>query len=162
PAGTLGSTYTIKAVYSGTANFLTSTDTSHSLMVTAAASASAATNASATFSANSAQTISLSATVTSAAGTVSERTETCTILRGTTRYGKRVPVNVPAGAASTNYTLPAGTLGGSYTIQAVYNGTADYLTSTDTSHTLAVNAAATATAAANASASFSASNAQIA
>ena len=52
------------------------------------------------------------------------------------------------------YALPAGTGGGTYIIQAVYNGTTNFLGFTDTSHTLIISAAATATAAANASATF--------
>src|SRR5205085_2658883 len=52
-------------------------------------------------------------------------------LSGSTVIGSPVTVNVTGGAASASYTLPAGTLGGSYTINAVYNGTANYLASTD-------------------------------
>ena len=47
--------------------------------------------------------------------------------------------------------LPAGT----YIIQAVYNGTTNFLGYTDTSQSLTISAAATATAAASASATFS-------
>ena len=47
-----------------------------------------------------------------------------------------------SGAASANYTLPAGTAGGAYTIQAVYNGTTNFGGSTDTGHSLIIGAAA--------------------
>ena len=57
-----------------------------------------AANASATFS-TSAQDVSLSATVTSTAGTVNEGTATFTILSGTTVIGSPVTVDVSAGAA---------------------------------------------------------------
>ena len=104
-----------------------------------------------------AQTVPLSATVTSAAGTVNAGTETFTILNGTTPIGTSVTVNVVAGAASASYGLPAGTPGGTYTVKAVYNGTSNFLGYTDTGHSLIVSAAATASAAASASVTFSTS-----
>ena len=63
-------------------------------------------------------------------------TETFTILNGTTPVGTAVTVNVSAGAASAVYVLPAGTPAGTYIIQAVYNGTTNFLGYTDTSQTL--------------------------
>ena len=118
PAGTGGGTYIIQAVYNGTTNFLGYTDTSQDLVVSAAATATAAASASATFSGD-VQNVTLNATITSAAGTVNEGTETFTILNGTTPVGDPVTVNVSAGAASAVYVLPAGTPGGTYIIQAV-------------------------------------------
>jgi Bacterial Ig-like domain (group 3) len=156
PAGTTGGSYTIQAVYNGAADFLAFTDSTHHLIVSAAASATAAATASATFN-SSTDTVSLSATVTSIAGTINEGTETFTILNGTTVIGTAVTVNVVSGAAAANYTLPAGIAGGSYTIQAVYNGTADFLAFTDASQVLTIYAAASATAAATASATFNSS-----
>ncbi len=154
PAGTGAGTYIIQAVYNGTVNFGASSDTSQTLTINAAASATAAASASVTFSPD-AQDVSLSATVTSAAGTVDEGTETFTILNGTIAVGDPVTVNVAAGAASASYALPAGTPAGTYIIQAVYNGTPDFDGSSDNSQTLTISAAATATAAASASATFS-------
>ena len=87
------------------------------------------------------QTIYLSATVTSSAGIVNEGTETFTVLSGTIPVGTSATAGVSQGAVSATYTLPGGTTVGTYTIEAVYNGTADYGTSTDTSHSLTVNAA---------------------
>ncbi len=141
PAGTPGGTYIIEDVYNGTTNFLGYTDTSQSLTVNAAASATAAASASATFS-GAGQNVTLNATITSAAGTVNEGTETFTILNGTTVVGTPVNVNVAAGAASAVYVLPAGTPGGTYIIEDVYNGTTNFLGYTDTSQSLTVSAAA--------------------
>ena len=155
PGGTSGGVYTIQAVYNGTANFLGSIDTSQVLTVTGgpAASTTVANSTSATFSTTT-QQVSLAANITSAAGTVNEGTETFTILAGTTTIGTPVTVSVAGGVASASYNLPGGTPSGTYTIQAVYNGTANFPGSTDSTHLLTVNAAATTTAAANASASY--------
>ena len=79
--------------------------------------------------------MTLNATITSAAGTVNEGTETFTILNGTTvdrHAGHRQRV---AGRRRRHYVLPAGTPGGTYIIQAVYNGTTNFLGYTDTSQT---------------------------
>jgi len=157
PAATSGGTYTIQAVYGGTASLSSSSDSTHTLTVNAASTTTAAANASATYSAGN-QSVHLSATVTSSAGTVSEGSVTFTLLNGSTPVGSPVSGNVTAGSASANYTLPAGTAGGTYTIQATYNGTAEYATSSDTSHTLTVNAAVTTTAAVTTAAVFSAAS----
>src|SRR5262249_22935310 len=135
PAGTPGGTYIIQAVYNGTGNFLAFTDTSHSLTVNAAASATAAASAAPTFSTDG-QSVAPPATVTSAAGVVNEGTETFALLSGTTVIGAPVTVNVSAGAAAASYALPAGTPGGTYLIQAVYSGTENFLGFTDTSQVL--------------------------
>jgi hypothetical protein len=87
---------------------------------------------------NADQAVPLSATVTSPAGTVNEGTETFTILSGATPVGSPVTVSVAAGAASASYTLPGGTPAGTYTIQAVFNGTTDFGGSSDSSQSLTV------------------------
>ncbi len=161
PAATAPATYTIQAVYNGTSLFAGSSDTSHLLTVRAASTTTAAANASTTYSTAS-QSVPVSATVTSAAGTVNAGIVTFTILNGSTPVGNPVTANVTSGSASTNYTLPAGTSGGTYTLQAVYNGTASFPTSTDTSHTLTVNPAATTTAGVTAGAVFSAASQAVA
>jgi hypothetical protein len=140
PAGLAGGKYTIKAVYDGGPDFKTSTDTTHTLMVNPAATTTAAANATATFS-TAAQTVVLTATVTSAAGTVGEGSETFTVLNGTTVIGTATTGNVAGGAVSVNYTIPANTPAGSYTIKAVYNGTAEFLKATDMAHVLTISAA---------------------
>ncbi len=139
PAGTLGGVYTIQAVFSGTSTLLGSSDSSHTLTIGGAATTTAASSATTTYGASN-QTISLSATVTSAAGIVNEGTETFSILSGTTPVGSPATANVVNGAVTASYTLPGGTIVGTYTIQAVYNGTVDFTTSTDTSQLLTINA----------------------
>ena len=121
------------------------------------ATATYAANASITYSPN-AQTVTLSATVVSADGPVTGGTETFTILNGSTVIGTPVTSNVVNGAASDVYTIPAGTLGGVYTIQAVFSGTSTLLGSSDSGHTLTISDAATTTAATSATTTFSASN----
>ena len=154
PAGTLGGVYTIQAVFSGTSTLSGSSDSSHTLTISDAATTTAATSATTTFSASN-QTVSLSASVTSAAGIVNEGTETFTILSGRQPSVRPPLPTSPSGAVTASYTLPGGTPGGTYTIQAVYNGTADYGSSTDTSQSLTINAAATTLATASASTTFS-------
>ncbi len=154
PAGTLGGVYTIQAVFSGTSTLSGSSDSSHTLTISEAATTTAATSATTTYSGAS-QSVSLSAGVTSAAGTVNEGSVTFTILSGGNPIGSAVSATVSSGSATASYALPAGTSGGTYTIQAVYNGTADYGSSTDTSQSLTINAAATTSATASASATFS-------
>src|SRR5207253_3161767 len=56
------------------------------------------------------------------------------------------------------YPLPAGTPGGTYIIRAVYNGTASFVGSADSTHFLTVGTAVTTTTAASAAASFSAAD----
>ncbi len=144
PAGTLGGVYTIQAVFSGTSTLSRSSDSTHTLTITEAATTTTASSATTTFSTSN-QTISLSATVTSSAGIVNEGTETFTLLSGTTTVGTPATANLSNGAVTASYTLPGGTTAGNYTIEAVYNGTADYATSTDTTHSLTIIAPLTIT-----------------
>ena len=139
PAGTSPGTYTIQAAYNGTPDFAGSSDSGHSLTVAAAATATAAANASVPYS-PAAQAVPLGATVTSAAGTVGQGTETFTILDNGTPLGTPVTVSVAAGMASGSYTLPAGTSPGAYTIEAAYSGTPDFGPSSDSTHDLTVTA----------------------
>ncbi len=163
PIGTSGGTDTIEAVYSGvfnssTANYFGSMDTSQSLTINPAATTIVAKAASSTFN-TGAVTVPLSATVTSTFGKLGVGTLTFTILTsGGVTVGMPSTVNVSNGVASTNYKLPAGTGGGSYTIQAVYNGTADYATKSDSAHKLTVKVATTSTAAQNQTATYNASS----
>ena len=147
PAGTASGSYIIQATYTGTANFGSSSDNTQrltvGLAVVAATTTTAATSTSVVFSASS-QAVTLSATVSSPAGTVNEGTETFTLLSGTTVIGTPVTVNVVAGAASASYGLPAALSPASYSIQAVYNGTADFSGSSDTSQSLTVTEPTTA------------------
>ena len=106
PASTPGGVYTIQVVYSGTSSLLGSNDSSHSLTISNVSTSTAAASAATTFSV-SAQSVALSATVTSAIGIVSEGLETFTILSGNTVIGTPVSVNVTTGAASTVTFFPA-------------------------------------------------------
>ncbi len=149
--GTPGGSYTIKAVYTDPVNFSTSTGT-NALAVAAAPTAVAPTAASATYNKVSGEGLTLSATVTSAAGTINEGSVAFTFLDGGgSPIGSTAYLAVANGVATGNAFLPAGTVPGSYTIKAVYNGTASYATSLPVTSTLAVNGAGTITTAANAS-----------
>jgi hypothetical protein len=158
PAGTAAGTYTIKADYTDTTgNFNASSDTSHTLSVTsstASPTTTAASNATATFS-TGVSNVTLTATVTSSAGTVNEGKVTFTILKGTTVIGTATSQNVSNGQASVSYSLPAGTAAGTYTIEANYtDSTGKFAISSDTTHTLTVSAASTTTTAKDVTATF--------
>ena len=156
--GTAAGPYTITAVYNGTASLTTSSDNTHILTVSPAATTTTAANASAAFSTTS-QNVTLSANVTSGAGTVNTGTVTFTVSQGATTIGTPVTSGtVVSGAASATFVLPASTASGSYTITATYSGTTNLNVSSDATHTLIVGASATTTAATNASAVFSASS----
>jgi hypothetical protein len=140
PAGTPAGTYSIHASYSGGGTFAASNYNGANLTVGAAATTIAAASTSKTYSTAS-QSVALSATVSSTSP-VNEGTVTFTIKNGAITIG--VPVTsatVSGGAASVNFTLPASTPAGTYTIQAVYNPGTDFATSSDTTHTLAVGKA---------------------
>ena len=158
PGGTAAATYTITAAYSGTTNLNASSDATHSLIVGASATTTVASNASAVFS-GSGQNVTLSATVTSGAGTVGAGTVTFTVSQGATTIGTPVTSGtVSGGAASATFALPGGTSAATYTITAAYNGAGGFSSSTDSTHTLTVTPATTSTVAVNASASFSSSS----
>ena len=78
--------------------------------------------------------------VTSGAGPVNAGTVTFTVKNGPTTIGSPVTSGtVASGAAGANFTLPGGTGVGGYTIQAVYNAGSNFITSSDSTHTLTVN-----------------------
>ncbi len=141
PAGTAGGVYTIKANYNGTGDYSISTDSAHKLTVKVATTTTAAVNKSATYSAST-QTVLLTASVKSTAGTVNEGSVTFTVLNGTQVVGTATKGNVNNGTASVNYNLPAGLAVGTYKIEAVFGTTADFKTSTNGSkQTLTITAA---------------------
>jgi hypothetical protein len=108
------------------------------------ATTTAASNATATFS-ESAQNVTLSATVSSGAGAVNEGTVTFTLKQGSTIIGTATTsTTVSNGHASVSYALPAGSAAGAYTIDVGYNPGHDFTTSSDTTHTLTVAPAAAA------------------
>jgi hypothetical protein len=98
-----------------------------------------ASNASTIYS-RSAQNMTLTATVTSSAGTVNEGRVTFTVMQGTTVIGTATPgVVTSTGQAAISYSLPAGTVVGSYTIVASYHDDAgNFADSTDKTHKLTV------------------------
>jgi hypothetical protein len=164
PSNTPPGSYTVEAFYSDTTgtNFNASQSdpgNDGTLMVTTApATTTAAANASATFSSGS-QSVTLSASVTSGGGTVNEGTVTFAVFLGSTQIGNPATSGtVNGGAASADFTLPAGTAARTYTIHATYNPGPDFSGSSDNTHQLTVGAASTTTAAANATATFSASS----
>ena len=115
--------------------------TSSSFNVGHAATTTTASNATATYS-TTAQSVLLSVIVTSNAGTVNAGTVAFTVLQGATLVGSAATTGpVTNGSASVSYTLPAGTAAGTYTIQAVYSGTASFATSSDSTHTLIIGMA---------------------
>ena len=118
------------------------------------ATATYASNASVIYNPN-AQTVTLDATVVSADGPVNGGTETFRILNGSNVIGTPVTSNVVSGAASGAYTIPTGTLGGVYTIQAVFSGRSTLSGSRTGSHTLTISDAATTTAATSATTTYS-------
>jgi hypothetical protein len=90
----------------------------------------------------SSQAVTLSATITSGSGTVSGGTVTFTVLNGSTQVGTAVTSGaVSSGSASVSYTLPGGTAIGTYEIEAVYSGDANFNSSADTTHRLTVTQA---------------------
>jgi hypothetical protein len=143
PGGLTVGTYTLAVSYTDPSEvFAPSSDNSHTLTVSAATTTTAAANATATYSASS-QNVTLAATVTSPEGTVNTGTVTFTVLQGRTPVGTAVTsAAVSNGSASVSYPLPAGTPAGTYTVQAVYSGTASLMTSSDNTHTLTVSKAA--------------------
>ncbi|HEX6717410.1 MAG TPA: lamin tail domain-containing protein [Pyrinomonadaceae bacterium] len=103
-----------------------------------AATTTTVSDASAVYSA-SAQTVALSATVTTAAGTVNEGTVTFTVRDASNNViGSPVVGSVSGGVATANYTLPAGTTPQALTITGAFSGGTFTAPSTDTA-TLSVS-----------------------
>jgi hypothetical protein len=130
----------IAATYSGDSNYTVSTAGTMTQTVTATTTTTAAF-ATLNYSSSS-QTVSLSATVTSGSGAVNVGTVTFTVFNGGTLVGAAVTSGtVTSGAASATYTLPGGTAVGAYSIQAVYNASAPFATSSDSTHSFTVGKA---------------------
>lgn len=152
PAGN----YTIAVSYSDTASsFTDGGDTSGTLAVNAANTTTAASNATATFS-SSAQNVTLSATVTSSAGTVNEGSVSFSLVDGSgNTVGTATSGNVTNGAASVSFALPAGAATGTYAIHATYtDSSGNFVTSSDNTHSLTVSGLGTTTTASSATATF--------
>jgi hypothetical protein len=160
PAGTAPGVYTVQAQYTDAApgDFQSSSDNTHSVRVGFATSVTAS-SASAPFSFG-AQNVTLQATVSGGGSTINTGTVTFTLLDAD-NHPVGSPVSsgtVTGGSTSVTFALPAGTVAGSYVIEAQYSdgSTGPLLPSSDTAHSLTVQPAATTTAAANASTTFNA------
>ena len=141
PGHATAKTYTIEALYSGGTNFAASSDSVQSLTVGKASTVTVAADVGATYSLTS-QTVTLNAMVTSAYGSLYEGTVTFQIMDGATIVGTAVTSSIlSAGAASASYTLPAGTLAQTYSIQASYSSGPNFLASSDTSRSLTIQKA---------------------
>lgn len=131
PANTPAGSYSILVEYSGSDNYLSATDRSHSLTVHQAATTAIPSPVMAAFDSKNNQTLVFSTSIESPAGTVSEGTVTFTILSAGTPLGVPIVASVSGGEASATYTLAAGIAGGSYSIQASYSDpSGSYLGST--------------------------------
>jgi len=130
----------ITATYAGDSNFTVASTGTMTQTVTATTTTTAAP-ASLSYSPSS-QTVGLSATVSSGSGTVNVGTVTFSVFNGGTQVGAAVSSGtVTSGSASVTYTLPGGTAVGAYSIQAVYNASAPFATSSDNSHSLTISKA---------------------
>ena len=139
PAGTWADGYTVQATYSGTSNYVASTAvTSAPLTVDQASTATSVGVGPSlqSFAAAGAGPFDLTANVmnTDATDVVAEGDVTFTILDGSNHVIDTVSnVAVSNGqAVATNYSLPAGTPVGSYSVEASYSGSANYVASDST------------------------------
>ncbi len=125
-----------------------------------ASTTTAASNATALFSTNT-QDVTLTANVTSPAGSVNEGTVNFTVLQDNTVIGQATTSNtVSNGQASVSYALPANLSRGMYTIDAKYSGGADFESTSDTSHTLTITPANVTTTANSFSATYTNTSSQ--
>ena len=148
PADGTGGTYPLTI----TASNGISPDASQTFTLTVQEPTTTSASSVSTSFSSSAQSVTLNATVTSPAGAVNEGTVTFTVEQGATVIGAPTTSGtVSGGAASVTYSLPAGTAPGTYTIQAVYNGTTEFTGSVDSTHTLTIAGAPTASISAPAS-----------
>ena len=106
------------------------------------------------------QNVTLNATVTSAGGTVNEGTVVFQLKNGAAKCGFTGHVFHRRGRRCKRDLCAShgGTAPGVYTIVATYGSGANFAGSSNSTHTLTVNAAATTTAGANQSAAYNAAN----
>jgi hypothetical protein len=160
---TVTGTYQWDASYSGDSNNNAASDTNDPSELAAALTPPGGSTTTATLAVSTAfseggRTVSLSATVDSSAGTVTEGAVTFMLLSGSTVIGSPTTGTVSGGQTTVSYTLPAGTAAGTYTINADYaDSNAIFTASSDSTQTLTVTAAATTIAASSATAGFDAS-----
>jgi hypothetical protein len=143
PADTPAGSYVVLAEYSGTDRYLPAVQQAQSLTVSPMATTTTVdANSTPTYSAGG-QTISLTAQVSSAVAMLSGGTITFSVLRDGQLVGTSVQANVVDDTATADYTLPAGTPGGDYTIKATYSEPSGNYQSSIGTATLTVRAAAT-------------------
>jgi subtilisin family serine protease len=158
-AGVNADTYALEAIYNPAASnprFATSSDVAKTLTLSQVASTTTAASKTVTFSTTD-QSVSLTATVTSGAGSVNQGSVIFTVKDGATAIGSPTSGAVTGGGASATYTVPGGSPAKTYTIEAAYSSgpTGNFADSSDDSKTLTVNKAGTTTAAASATATYS-------
>src|SRR5207249_1738772 len=126
------------------------------LTVNKAGTTTTAANKTAMFSSTD-QTVTLTATVTSGAGTVNQGSVTFTVKDGVTVIGSTASGSVASGSASASYTPPGGSAAKTYTIEAAYTSgpTRNFAPTPRTTKPLTVNKAGTTTTAADKTATFS-------
>jgi hypothetical protein len=136
PAGTAVGSHVVTASYSGNANFQSSSDNTHTVSITQAATSVEAAAQSANFSSAN-QAVTLSATVSSAAGgNPSVGTVTFSVFNGLTQIGSSATSGtVASGAASAVFTLPANTPAGAYAIHVSYSGAGNFAGSNNSGDT---------------------------
>jgi pimeloyl-ACP methyl ester carboxylesterase len=143
PAGTLPGTYTIEAQFSDSAgNFIGSSNSANpaTLSITLAPTTTAVSSVLVAPSAVT-QTVPLQATITSTGGAVSGGTVEFTVLNSITPLGTPViSTTVSGGLATAEFTLPAGTPAGTYTVQAAYSGAGDFQPSQPSKNAFVVDA----------------------
>ena len=140
PTGTLGGVYTIQAVFSGTSTLSGSSDSSHTLAISDAATTTAASSATTIFSGFESDDIPERDCYQLGGHCQRRDRDLHDPERDDSRRNPRHFRRLRSGSVTASYTLPGGSPVGIYTIEAVYNGTVDYGTSTDTIHSLTINA----------------------
>jgi hypothetical protein len=155
PAGFAAGSYTIKATFKDSAGVFSTSTANGTLTVNAAATSTAVTNVNAVFNSGAAQSVNLTATVTSSnGGVVNEGNVTFTV-NGLTATGA---VNA-SGVATASLSLPAGFAVGTDTLTATFadatnaNSAVNFAGSTGNG-TLTVFAAGTQTVAGSTTATF--------
>jgi hypothetical protein len=119
PAATPPAPLTIVAAYSGTTNFTSSSDSTHTLVLSLAPTTTIASGATAVLSLTP-QSVPLVATVSSTGGTVNTGSVTFTVTNSGGTVGAPVTAPVVGQVANAVYTLPGGTPAQTLTVTAAF------------------------------------------
>jgi hypothetical protein len=135
--GTQAGTYAIIASFATSPNFNSSSDSSHSLVISPRLTNTVANPQSATFGDGS---VVLSATVSATGSSINQATMTFTLLNSSGAVVGTAAISgaVSGGSASVSYALPNATPAGMYTIQAHFDGNSNLSPSQSTA-TLTIN-----------------------